>query len=347
MVKEELLQIEDSKELYEHYSWQVDKGQRALRIDKFLTDRMENASRTKIQAAIKVNSVLVNGAAVKSNYKVRPLDSISIVMADPPREIELIPEDIPLNIVYEDEHLIVINKQVGLVVHPGYGNYTGTLVNALAYHIKDSELFKKDNMRPGLVHRIDKNTSGLLVVAKTELALLHLAKQFYEHTTKRKYLAMVWGNFEEMEGTITGYLDRDKKDRKKMHVYENEEEGKWSVTHYKVLESLGYVSLIECQLETGRTHQIRVHMEYAKHPLFNDDKYGGNRILKGTTFTKYKQFVENCFKILPRHALHAKTLGFIHPATGEEMLFNSNYPEDMKKVIEKWRIYTDSRKNEN
>jgi len=346
MVKEEDLQIDNSKELYEHYSWVVDKGQGALRIDKFLTDKMENASRTKIQAAITAGSVLVNGASVKSNYKVKPLDNISIVMAEPPREIELIPEDIPLDVVYEDEHLIVVNKQAGLVVHPAHGNYTGTLVNALAYHIKDSELFRKDNTRPGLVHRIDKNTSGLLVVAKTDLALSHLAKQFYEHTTDRKYIAMVWGNFEEEEGTVTGYLDRDKKDRKKMCVYENEGEGKWSVTHYKVLERLAYVTLIECQLETGRTHQIRVHMEYIKHPLFNDEKYGGNRILKGTTFSKYKQFVENAFKILPRHALHAKTLGFVHPATGEKMLFNSDYPEDMSKVIEKWRVYTNSRRNE-
>jgi len=346
MVKEEDLQIDDAKGLYEHYSWVVDKGQGALRIDKFLTDKIENGSRTKMQAAIKAGSVLVNGVVIKSNYKVRPLDNISIVMAEPPREIELIPEDIPLDVVYEDEHLIVINKQAGLVVHPGYGNYTGTLVNALAYYIKDSELFKKDNVRPGLVHRIDKNTSGLLVIAKTELALLHLAKQFYEHTTERKYIAMVWGNFDEDKGTITGYLDRDKKDRKKMHVYETEEEGKWSVTHYKVLERLAYVTLIECQLETGRTHQIRVHLEYIKHPLFNDEKYGGNRILKGTTFSKYKQFVENAFKLLPRHALHAKTLGFIHPATGEKMLFNSDYPEDMSKVIEKWRVYTNSRRNE-
>lgn len=330
---------EEQQEFFEHFSVKVDKGQTPIRIDKYLTVRMENASRTKIQLASAAGCILVNKKPVKSNYKVKGGDEVSLVLPEEPRVLEIIPENIPLNIVYEDEHVIVVNKQAGLVVHPGYGNYTGTLVNALAYHIKDSELFHKDNTRPGLVHRIDKNTSGLLVVAKTELALTHLAKQFYNHSTDRKYLAIVWGTFPEKEGTVTGYLGRDIRDRKKMYVYQTEEEGKWSVTHYKVLEEIGYVSLIECQLETGRTHQIRVHMEYIKHNLFNDERYGGDRVLKGTTFTKYKQFVENIFKILPRQALHAKTLGFTHPITQERMLFEAPVPEDMNMAIDKWRNY--------
>jgi len=339
------IERDEAQEFFEHFGITVDKGQSPLRIDKFLTEKMMNASRTKIQMAASADCVLVNGKAVKSNYKIKGGDEISVVLPEPPREQEILPENIPIKIVYEDEHLIVIDKQAGLVVHPGYGNYTGTLVNALAYHIKDSELFHKDNTRPGLVHRIDKNTSGLLVVAKTELALTHLAKQFYDHSTERKYLAMVWGTFDNKKGTITGYLDRDIRNRMKMFVYQNPDEGKWSVTHYKVLEEIGYVSLVECQLETGRTHQIRVHFEYLNHPLFNDERYGGNAVIKGTTFSKYKQFVENVFKILPRHALHAKTLGFTHPVTKERMRFESELPEDISAAIEKWRHYISFRKD--
>lgn len=338
------IEQEDQQEFFEHFSVTVDKGQSPVRIDKFLTDKIVNASRTKIQLAASTDCILVNEKPVKSNYKVRPGDFISLVMPEPPRTHEIIPEDIPLNIVYEDEHLIVVDKQPGLVVHPGFGNYSGTLVNALAFHIKDSELFHKDNTRPGLVHRIDKNTSGLLVVAKSEIALTHLAKQFFDHSTERVYQALVWGTFDEREGTITGYLDRNIHNRMKMHVYQNEDEGKWSVTHYKVLEEIGYVSVIECQLETGRTHQIRVHLESKGHPLFNDERYGGNSVIKGTTFSKYKHFVENTFKIIPRHALHAKTLGFTHPVTNERMRFESAIPEDMTQAIEKWRHYISFRK---
>jgi len=338
------IEQDEQQEFFEHFNITVDPGQAALRIDKFLTEKMTNASRTKIQMAASAECILVNNKPVKSNYKVRGGDQISLVLPEPPHENEIIPEDIPLNIVYEDEHLIVIDKQAGLVVHPGFGNYTGTLVNALAFHIKDSELFHKDNTRPGLVHRIDKNTSGLLVVAKTELALTHLAKQFYDHSTERKYIALVWGTFDEKEGTITGYLDRDIRNRMKMHVYKNEDEGKWSVTHYKILEEIGYVSLVECQLETGRTHQIRVHFESINHPLFNDERYGGDAVIKGTTFSKYKTFVENIFKIIPRHALHAKTLGFTHPVTKERMRFESEIPEDMTTAIDKWKHYISFRK---
>ncbi len=326
-------------EWFEHYRFEVDKGQSSIRIDKFLAAKMENTSRSKIQTACDAQCVLVNKASVKANYKVKGGDSISIVLPTPPHNFEIIPEDIPLDIVYEDEHVLVLNKPAGLVVHPGYGNYTGTLVNGLAHYLKDSELFQTDDLRPGLVHRIDKNTSGLLVVAKTEVALKHLSKQFYDHTTERKYLALVWGSFEEKEGSVSGYLARDLQDRLKMHVYQDESEGKWSLTHYKVLENLAYVSLIECQLETGRTHQIRVHMEHIKHPLFNDERYGGDKILRGTTFSKYKQFVENVFRILPRHALHAKTLGFTHPVTEERLFFESELPQDMEQAIAKWRHY--------
>ncbi len=336
--------LDEQQELYEHFNLVVDKGQASLRIDKFLTSKMENASRTKIQSAASAGCILVNNQSVKANYKVKGGDNISIVLPEPPRELVIIPEDIPLNIVYEDDALIVVDKQAGLVVHPGYGNYTGTLVNALANHIKDSELFTKENIRPGLVHRIDKNTSGLLVVAKTEIALNHLAKQFFDHSTDRKYEALVWGTFPENQGTITGYLARDIRDRKKMHLYANEDEGKWSVTHYKVLEEIGYVSRVECQLETGRTHQIRAHFEHLKRPLFNDERYGGDQILKGTTFSKYRQFVENTFKALPRHGLHAKLLGFTHPITKERMVFESPIPEDMTLAYERWRNYISNRK---
>ncbi|WP_026473769.1 RluA family pseudouridine synthase [Alkaliflexus imshenetskii] len=333
----------ESGELFEHHRFVADVGQGLLRIDKFLVNRIENASRSKIQEAADAGCILVNEKAVKSNYKVKPGDVISIVMSYPPREIEIIPQDIPLNIVYEDDYLIVINKPPGLVVHPGYGNYTGTLVNALAWHFKDQPWFNSSDPRPGLVHRIDKDTSGLLVVAKTEEAKMNLARQFFDKTSTRTYQALVWGTPEPASGTINGHIGRSLKDRKQMAVFPDGEYGKSAVTHYTLLEPLGYVSLVECRLETGRTHQIRAHFRYIGHPLFNDERYGGNQILKGTTFTKYKQFVENCFNILPRQALHAKTLGFSHPATGEYMEFNSDLPDDITTVVEKWRTYIGGR----
>jgi 23S rRNA pseudouridine1911/1915/1917 synthase len=333
----------ESSELFEHHRFVVDPGQSLLRIDKFLFNKIENVSRTKIQAATDADCILVNNKVVKSSYKVKPGDIVSVVLPHPPHEFEIIPENIPIHIVYEDDDLVVVNKQPGLVVHPGHGNYTGTLVNALAYHFSDVTMFNRGDSRPGLVHRIDKNTSGLLVIAKNEFSMSHLAKQFYDRTTQRLYTALVWGNFSENEGTIEGNIERNPKDRMKMHVPPEEELGKPAITHYRVIEPLGYISIIECRLETGRTHQIRVHMEHIGHPIFNDDRYGGNRILKGTTFTKYKQFVDNCFKILPRQALHAKTLGFKHPRTRKEMYFDSEIPEDMKQVIEKWRRYQSGR----
>jgi 23S rRNA pseudouridine1911/1915/1917 synthase len=335
---------DDNNEMFEHFRLKVDPGQSPLRIDKFLVNRLDNASRSRIQAAADSGCILVNGKSVKANYKVKPEDDVSIVMDYPRRELKIIPEDIPLDIVYEDDELVVVNKQAGLVVHPGHGNYSGTLVNALAFRYKDLPLYGGDDPRPGLVHRIDKNTTGLMVIAKTELAKNNLALQFYNRTTKRRYNAIVWGNLKEKEGTIEGNIGRSLKNRQVFTVFPEGDFGKPAVTHYKVLEPLGYVNLVECILETGRTHQIRVHMKYLGHPLFNDDNYGGDKILKGTTFTKYKQFVENCFSILPRQALHAKTLGFIHPKTGEEMLFNSELPDDMTKVIEKWRVYIENRK---
>lgn len=342
MKEEEFIENEE-QELFEHYRIEVDAGQKPLRIDKFLVNRIENASRSKIQSAADAENILVNNKAVKSNYKVKPNDIISIVMAYPPREIELIPENIPINIVYEDDQLVIVNKEPGMVVHPSYGHYTGTLVNAMMFHLKDLPLFNTGDMRPGLVHRIDKNTSGLLVLAKTEQALNKLAKQFFEKTSERRYIALVWGTFEEKEGTITGHIGRNIKNRKVMQVFPDGSQGKHAVTHYKVLEELGYISVVECQLETGRTHQIRVHFQYIGHPLFNDFEYGGDQILKGTTFTKYKQFVQNCFTILPRQALHAKTLGISHPTTGEFMQFNSELPDDMAQVIEKWKRYLSGR----
>ncbi len=341
-MKEEIIENEE-QELFEHYKIEVDPGQKPLRIDKFLVNRIENASRSKIQSAADAENILVNQKPVKSNYKVKPNDIISIVMAYPPREIELIPEDIPLNIVYEDDHLVIVNKEPGMVVHPAYGHYTGTLVNAMMFHLKDLPLFNTGDMRPGLVHRIDKNTSGLLVLAKTEQALNKLAKQFFDKTTERRYHALVWGTFEEKEGTITGHIGRNIRNRKIMQVFPDGSQGKHAVTHYKVLEELGYISLVECRLETGRTHQIRVHFQHIGHPLFNDFEYGGDQILKGTTFTKYKQFVQNCFNILPRQALHAKTLGFAHPQSGEFMRFDSEIPDDMTQVIERWKRYLSGR----
>jgi 23S rRNA pseudouridine1911/1915/1917 synthase len=340
---DELLENEEQNELFEHYHFDVDKGQKLLRIDKYLVNRIENSSRTKIQAAADAGNILVNKKPVKSNYKVKPEDVISIVMAYPPREIEIIPENIPLNIVYEDDDLVIVNKESNMVVHPGYGNYTGTLVNALTYHFKDLPLFQEGDLRPGLVHRIDKNTTGLIMVAKNEISKNKLAKQFFDRTINRRYNAIVWGNLPKDEGTITGNIGRDIRDRKKMAVFPDGDHGKHAVTHYKVLERFDYVNLVECKLETGRTHQIRVHFQYLGNPLFNDDTYGGNQILKGTTFTKYKQFIQNCFKILPRQALHAKSIGFIHPKTGKEINFDSELPDDMQQVLEKWRTYIISR----
>lgn len=331
-------ELED--ELYEHFRFEVPKGQLLLRIDKFLMNLIPNATRNKIQQAATNGDIYVNDATVKSNYKVKPLDVVRILLSHPPFENRVDPENIPLDIVYEDEALLLINKPPGLVVHPGHGNYTGTLVNALAYHFENLPLNSSE--RPGLVHRIDKDTSGLLVIAKTEAAMTHLAKQFEAKTSEREYVAIVWGNVKEEEGTIEGNIARHVKDRMQMAVFADPEIGKPAVTHYKVLERFGYVTMVSCILETGRTHQIRVHMKHIGHPLFNDARYGGDLILKGTTFTKYKQFIDNCFKILPRQALHAKTLGFVHPTTGEMMRFDTELPDDMKELIEKWRGYSKS-----
>jgi 23S rRNA pseudouridine1911/1915/1917 synthase len=337
-------EIED-EELFEHHRFVADKGQSLLRVDKFLMHLIANATRNKIQKAAEDGNIWVNDIPVKSNYRVKPLDVVRVMLSHPPFENLILPEDIPLDIVFEDESLLVINKPPGLVVHPGHGNYTGTLVNALAFHFEN--LPKNSSDRPGLVHRIDKNTSGLLVVAKTEQAMTHLAKQFEDKTTEREYIALVWGNVKEDEGTIVGNIARHVKDRMQMAVFTDGETGKHAVTHFKVLERFGYVTLVSCKLETGRTHQIRVHMKYIGHTLFNDERYGGDLILKGTTFTKYKQFIDNCFKILPRQALHAKTLGFVHPTTKEYMRFNTELPQDMTDSIEKWRNYAKSGLTEN
>jgi 23S rRNA pseudouridine1911/1915/1917 synthase len=332
--------FELEEELFEHHRFVSPKGQSLLRVDKFLMQLIENATRNKIQQAAEKGNIWVNDVPVKSNYRVKPFDVVRVMLEHPPFENHIIPEDIPLNIVYEDDALLVINKPPGLVVHPGHGNYTGTLVNALAFHFDNLPLNSSE--RPGLVHRIDKNTSGLLVIAKTETAMTHLAKQFEDKTTEREYIALVWGNVKEDEGTIEGHIARHMKDRMQMAVYPEGDVGKHAVTHYKVLERFGYVTLVSCKLETGRTHQIRVHMKYIGHTLFNDARYGGDLILKGTTFTKYKQFIDNCFKTLPRQALHAKTLGFEHPVTKEYMRFDTEMPEDMKECIEKWRNYSKS-----
>jgi len=330
---------EESEDLYEHYSFTAEKGQQPLRVDKYLMNFIEGATRNKIQQAAKDGNIYVNDKPVKSNYKVKGNDVIKVLFAYPPYENLLVGENIPIDVVYEDDDLLVVNKPAGMVVHPGHGNYSGTLINALIYHFDN--LPKNSNERPGLVHRIDKDTSGLLVVAKTEEAMTHLAKQFFDKTSERIYYALVWGNVEEDEGTVEGNIGRHPKNRLQNTVYigDDAEKGKPAVTHYKVIERFGYVTLISCQLETGRTHQIRVHMKHIGHTLFNDERYGGERILKGTTFSKYKQFVENCFKILPRQALHAKTLGFIHPTTGEKMSFNSEVPQDITDCVEKWRNY--------
>ena len=345
LMPEEIGETDSQDEMYEHFSVTVDKGQGMLRIDKFLTNRMEGVSRNRIQAAADAGNILVGGTPVKSSYKVKPLDRISIVMPYPLRELEIVPENIPLDIRYEDDDLIIVNKPAGMVVHPGHGNYTGTLVNALTYHLKDLPLFQSGDMRAGLVHRIDKNTSGILVIAKNERAHARLAKQFFDHSIDRVYHALVWGNMESDEGTVTGNIGRSLRDRMKMAVFPDGESGKHAVTHYRVLERLGYVNLVECRLETGRTHQIRVHMEYIGHPLFNDERYGGDRILKGTTFSKYRQFVENCFRLMPRHGLHARSLGFVHPTTGENVHFESEMPDDMRSVVERWRTYVAGRES--
>ena len=340
------LETDDSEnaevdELYEHFRIVVDRGQGLLRIDKFLMARLENASRNKIQIAAKAGNILVNEKSVKSNYRIKPLDVISIVMPHPPRDLEIIAQDIPLDIFYEDDDIIVINKKAGMVVHPGYGNYSGTLVNALAWHFKDQL-----EVKPYLVHRIDKDTSGIILVAKTELAQTRLAKEFFDHTINRKYNALVWGDFEEDEGTVTGHIGRSAKDRRQMMVYVDGSIGKHAITHYKVLQRFGYVTLIECVLETGRTHQIRAHMRFLGHPLFNDERYGGDQILRGTTFSKYKQFIKNCYEIIPRQALHAKSLGFKHPITKEELFFDSELAPDMLQVLDKWERYIANREIE-
>lgn len=333
---------QDQDELYEHHRFVSDRKQSMLRVDKFLFNRLVNTSRNRIQAAIEAGSVLVNKKTVKSSYKVKPGDVVSVVLAHPPREIELYADNIPLDVVYEDTDLFIINKQPGLVVHPAFGHYRGTLVNALVYRMYPElvdQPIAADSVRPGLVHRIDKNTSGIIVIAKNEQALSNLAKQFFDRTTDRLYIALVWGDVKEDEGTITGNVGRSLADRKVMAVFPDGDLGKHAVTHYKVLERFGYVTLIQCKLETGRTHQIRIHMKHLGHPLFNDETYGGDRILKGTVFTKYKQYIENCFAMMPRHALHAKSLGFIHPRDGKPMHFDSELPEDFKSVLEKWRQY--------
>jgi 23S rRNA pseudouridine1911/1915/1917 synthase len=337
------LEPETETELYEHYRYVVDPGQSMLRIDKYLSARIENVSRTRVQAAAQAGNILVNESAVKPNYRIKPLDVIQILLPNPPREIELIPQDLPVSVVYEDDDLIVVDKAAGMVVHPAYGNYSGTLMNALMYHFRDLPLFNTGELRPGLVHRIDKNTSGLLVVAKNEYAHNKLARQFFNRTTGRLYTALVWGTPEPAEGTITGNVGRNIRDRKIMQVFHDGSQGKHAVTHYRIIEPLGYVSLVECRLETGRTHQIRVHMAWKGHPLFNDEEYGGHRILKGTTFTKYQQFVRNCFEMLPRQALHARTLSFNHPVSGKRLYFESPVPKDMVSVIEKWRNYVSGR----
>lgn len=340
-------EIDDSREdLFEHHKLIADIGQDVLRIDKFLMTRIPNVSRNRIQNIAKAGTLFVNGKSVKSNYKVRPKDEISVVLPYPVRETKLIPEDIPIEVVYEDDQMIMVNKPANMVVHPGYGNYSGTLLNGLVYHFENLPQREDYFGRPGLVHRLDKHTTGILVVAKTEQALTRLAQQFHDRTSERVYHALVWGDVEEDEGTITGHIGRSKNNRKVFRVYEEEEEyGKHAVTHYKVLERFRYVTLVECRLETGRTHQIRVHFKHIGHPLFHDLEYGGDKILKGTTFTKYQQFINNCFKLLPGQALHAKTLGVDHPITGERVFFESELPEGFLKLLEKWRVYSNNNVN--
>ena len=329
----------DSELLFEHHRISVDPGQQALRLDKFLFDRISNATRSKIQNAIKSGFVLVNDNSVKANYKVRPNDEIVISLPEPPRDNEVVPENIPLDIVFEDDYLLIVNKPAGMVVHPAFQNWSGTLVNALAYHFTKLPEMANNEGRPGLVHRIDKDTSGLLVIAKTELAMNGLAKQFFDHSIERTYWALAWGEFEQQKGTIDVHIGRSPKDRKLTIAFPDADFGRNAVTHYEVIKELRYVSLIKCNLETGRTHQIRAHMKYVGHPLFGDKTYGGDRVVKGTQFSKYKSFVENCFKVLPRQALHAKSLGFIHPATNKNMFFESDLPQDFTDVLDRWEKY--------
>jgi len=338
MIEEKTDGTEDAGELYEHYKFVADPRQSPLRVDKFLQSRIENASRNKVQQAATAGNVLVNDKVVKSNYKVKPSDVVIVVMSTPPKVVDIFPQQLELNIVFEDEDVIIIDKQAGLVVHPGFGNEDSTLLNGLMYYFEKTN----QNIENGfgyLVHRIDKDTSGLLIIAKNEMAQTKLGKQFYDHSIERKYQALVWGDFEEEEGTIEGHIGRSLKDRRKMTVFPNGEYGKHAISHYKVLKRFGYVSLVECKLETGRTHQIRAHFSHIKHPLFNDEKYGGDLILKGTTFTKYKQFIQNCFKIIPRQSLHAYVLGFVHPTNGKYLRFESELPEDMTLVLDKWENY--------
>lgn len=330
---------EDEDELYEHHRIVVDKGQSLLRIDRFLMDRLQNATRTKIQAAIDVESVRVNDKPTKASYKIKPLDIITVSLPHPPRDTDIKPENIPLDIVFEDDELLVLNKPAGMVVHPAHGNWDGTLVNALVYHFQNLPTSRNGDIRPGLVHRIDKDTSGLMVIAKTEYAMTHLARQFFDHSIERTYNALVWGQPDPADGTITGYIGRSVKDRKVQAIYDDETKGKWAVTHYKTLEDLRYVSLVQCNLETGRTHQIRAHLKHIKHPLFNDAMYGGDRILRGNPVGSYKAFVENAFKLMPRQALHAKSLGFVHPRTREWLQFDSPLPDDMQSVLTKWQNF--------
>lgn len=325
--------------MYEHFRFVADKGQQLLRVDKFLVARLEKSSRNRVQQAADAGCILVNGRPVKSNYRVKPFDVVSVVMDRPRYEFEVVAEDIPLDIVYEDAEVLVVNKPAGLVVHPGHGNYSGTLVNALAWHFKDNPDYDVNDPRMGLVHRIDKDTSGLLVVAKTPDAKTNLGRQFFEKTTRREYVAVVWGVPDPPVGVIVGHVGRNPKDRLQMAVFPDGSQGKHAVTHYEVLENLGYVSVVRCRLETGRTHQIRVHMKHIGHPLLADARYGGDEILRGERTAKYRQFVENCFKICPRQALHARTLGFVHPVTGREMFFTSEIPADMTAMIERWRVY--------
>jgi 23S rRNA pseudouridine1911/1915/1917 synthase len=333
---------DNSDELYERFSIVIDKGQDPLRIDKFLMQRIEGATRNKLQQAINLGMVQVNGKEIRPNYKVKPQDSIIVYSDMSPEETDVVPEKMDLNIVYEDTDLMIINKPAGMVVHPGSGNYSGTLLNGVSWYLQQQNPTISEDVLPrfGLVHRIDKNTSGLLVLAKTDKAMRHLAKQFFDHTISRKYLALVWGDLQQDSGTIIAHVGRNLRFRKLFEAYPEGDHGKEAITHYKVLERFGYVTLVQCILETGRTHQIRVHMKYIGHPLFNDDFYGGDKIVKGTVYSKYKQFVDNCFQLCQRQALHAKTLGFVHPSSGEEMLFDTELPVDIEQVIEKWRKYT-------
>ena len=335
---------DEGREMYEHFRFVADKGQQLLRVDKFLVDRMEKTSRNRIQQAADAGCIIVNGKPVKSSYKVKPNDVVSIVMDRPRYELEIIPEDIPLDIVYEDESLLVVNKPAGLVVHPGHGNYSGTLVNALAWHFRDNPDYDVSDPRLGLVHRIDKDTSGLLVVAKTPEAKTFLGKQFFDKTTKREYVALIWGEMKEPSGTITGNIARNPRNKLQMAVMDDPALGKHAVTHYETAESFGYVSIVKCRLETGRTHQIRVHFSHSGHPLFNDERYGGEKILKGTTGSAYRHFIDNCFAQCPRQALHARSLGFVHPLTGEEMYFEVPVPADMEGLFEKWRNFMQTKK---